>query len=451
MSRDTLSIILFLLVLSGSFLITKPAKVRAFAKTIIVPDDCPTIGEAVNAASTGDTVFVRSGTYHTNLIIIQTAISLIGEDPKNTILLGGYSGTIIKIVSNGVNVTGLTIGYAGNGYDAASILLENVSECRISENVISNQSRFGIWLLHSSNNEISKNNVTSNTSYGVLLTSSSNNTLVGNTLTYNFGGIQFDNSNYNVLRENSLRAGVSNIGISGSELTDFFNDVDTSNTIEGQPICYFINKQHEIVPENAGYVVVVNSTDILIANLSTTKNEEAILLVQVDNSTIEGNTINYSKYGILGLSSNNNSIRRNSFTSNHISGIKFVSSSNNEVYLNNFFNDPVENSPDSINAWDNGTHGNCWIFWNGDLLNPQWVNVGVLLNASEIDNSGIWNTSYVIDANNVDCYPLVNEVVIPEFPSVTILLSFAVFASPVLVLAKKRARTCYSRPPITST
>lgn len=444
MSRSVLSLVLaLLLAFSGLILTTRPVSVRASTGTITVPDDYPTIRLAVNAASNGDTVFIRSGTYYTNqylqdIIVVQTAISLIGENPNNTTILGGYGGTVIKIVSNGVNVTGLTIGDAGNGYDAASIHLENVTGCKISQNVLSG-SRFGIWLHNSSNNEISNNNITSNTSYGVLLASSSNNSVVGNTLTNNFDGIQFDNSNYNRLRDNTVNNAVHGyIGIHGSELTDFFNDVDPSNSLSGKPICYFVNKQHEVVPENAGYVAVVNSTDILIANLSIGRNEQGILLVQVTNSTIEGNTINYNHDGILALSSNNNSILRNTFWYNHGNSIAFVSSSNNSIYLNNFIHNVVENSPDSINTWDNGTHGNYWIFSSGDILNPVDVTIGMLLNASEIDSTGIWNTSYVIDANNVDRYPLVNQVIVPEFPSATILLSFMVFACVVVALARKR-------------
>ena len=37
--------------------------VKAESKTIVVPDDYATIQEAVDAASEGDTVFVKSGTY----------------------------------------------------------------------------------------------------------------------------------------------------------------------------------------------------------------------------------------------------------------------------------------------------------------------------------------------------------------------------------------------------
>lgn len=39
------------------------------------------------------------------------------------------------------------------------------------------------------------------------------------------------------------------------------------------------------------------------------------------------------------------------------------------------------------------------------------VTIGVA-RATEINSSGVWNTSYLIDTNNIDHYPIV-----PEFPS----------------------------------
>jgi hypothetical protein len=82
----------------------------------------------------------------------------------------------------------------------------------------------------------------------------------------------------------------------------------------------------------------------------------------------------------------------------------FWSSSNNTVYHNNFINNisPAgdandEGAPFPGNTWDDGypSGGNYW----SDYLTRY-------PGATEIDGSGIGNTSYVIDSQNKDRYPL---------------------------------------------
>lgn len=56
--------------------------------TIRVPDDYPTIQEAINAASPGDTIQVAAGTYYERVTVNKT-VTLIGEDPLTTIIDDG--------------------------------------------------------------------------------------------------------------------------------------------------------------------------------------------------------------------------------------------------------------------------------------------------------------------------------------------------------------------------
>jgi len=62
---------------------------KAETTTIIVPDDYPTITDAIGNATEGDTIFVKKGTYECPInqtLVIDKTISLIGEDAKNTII-----------------------------------------------------------------------------------------------------------------------------------------------------------------------------------------------------------------------------------------------------------------------------------------------------------------------------------------------------------------------------
>ncbi|MGB8276073.1 MAG: flagellar motor protein MotB, partial [Alphaproteobacteria bacterium] len=60
--------------------------VNAGSRTIVVPDDYPTISSAIGNATAGDTIFVKKGTYDEQTLIINKTLSLIGEDANNTII-----------------------------------------------------------------------------------------------------------------------------------------------------------------------------------------------------------------------------------------------------------------------------------------------------------------------------------------------------------------------------
>ncbi len=70
----------------------QPAKADAHENiVIIVPDDFPTINQAIQNAIDGDTVLVRQGMYNETLVI-DKAITLRGEDTDSTIINGDKAG-----------------------------------------------------------------------------------------------------------------------------------------------------------------------------------------------------------------------------------------------------------------------------------------------------------------------------------------------------------------------
>jgi parallel beta-helix repeat protein len=64
---------------------------------IIVPDDYPTIQEAIDHSYEYYTIYVRSGLYTENLLINVNAIQLIGENFSTTIIDGSGSGIVCQI------------------------------------------------------------------------------------------------------------------------------------------------------------------------------------------------------------------------------------------------------------------------------------------------------------------------------------------------------------------
>jgi hypothetical protein len=78
--------------------------------------------------------------------------------------------------------------------------------------------------------------------------------------------------------------------------------------------------------------------------------------------------------------------------------------------------------------WDNGTVGNYW----SDYLTRY-------PNASEIDGTGVGDTPFYINPNNIDNYPLMEPATIPEFPTWIILPIFVTATLSGLVVKKKLA------------
>ena len=103
--------------------VEKTTKPTMLATTIYVPDDYPTIQQAIDAASKGDTIFVRSGTYIENIVIgaYKEEIKLIGEDKETTIIDGNDPArekaviTLCSIFGGYNTISGFTIRNAEKG------------------------------------------------------------------------------------------------------------------------------------------------------------------------------------------------------------------------------------------------------------------------------------------------------------------------------------------------
>lgn len=165
--RKTVSgIMLTLLILSMFTLAFNIQPSEAETATIIVPDDYPTIQEAISHANDGDTVYVRAGTYYEHVTINKT-ILLVGENKNKTIIDGNGSYEVVRITfAQNVVISGFTIrgGYASNVFVIRSF------NCTISNNIIQGSRIYGgIWLYQSENNII-KENLVLNNSYGLFVT-----------------------------------------------------------------------------------------------------------------------------------------------------------------------------------------------------------------------------------------------------------------------------------------
>ena len=129
------------------------------------PGNYTRIQDAIDNASSNDTIFVYSGTYLENIFINNT-LNLIGEDKNRTIIDGNAKHDVIYIgfPANNVKITGFTIRNSGNfssGGGYADVGIEIHSDYNmIQNNIISNHPLYGIWLWASRGNNISYNSIT---------------------------------------------------------------------------------------------------------------------------------------------------------------------------------------------------------------------------------------------------------------------------------------------------
>jgi parallel beta-helix repeat protein len=270
--------------------------------SIIVPDDYPTIQEAINNAFDGDVIIVKNGTYYENVVVNKT-VSLFAEDSSTTIIDGNGTGHVIDVVRDNVNITGFTVRRGGSifspDYDAG-ISLNNTRGCTISNNNITDNTCFGIHLLNSDQNTITGNNITHNGMYAVDLTTSNNNIISSNTATFN-----------------------TNIAM-GMHTTSHDNII-TGNTIA--------NNSYGIDAANASNNTI---SDNYIAN-----NSETGLWIQdnANNNTLSGNTITGSQFGIKILNSIyteifNNTIVHNYGTDDWDAGIRLEYAAYTQIHDN---------------------------------------------------------------------------------------------------------------------
>jgi len=347
------------------------------AGALIVPDNYPTIQTAIDNASAGDIVFVKSGTYDVFWLKINKPLQLIGQDPEGAIINGDAG-----LLSPGgrANLVAITI-------SSSDVLISGFTftNCQNAIVVRGSESLSGI-------------------------------TITGNNFVENYVGVSLDRktTDFRVAENYFSKNGVA-ISFSGAK-----------DAIISQ----------NIVSDNGGAITLIECDNVTIQNNEVFSNSFGIVLggvsyISVIKNNITENKRDYQSTGEGGfgikfeLNCNNCSVFEN-YIEQNIFGIYLVNSalgillsfgSGNIVYSNNLVDnsknvnveqglsykveDTVANGTTGV-SWDNGTFGN---FWSDYQIK--------YIDATEIDSSGIGNKPYLIDENNTDYYPLMQRVNIP--------------------------------------
>jgi len=425
------------------------------------PGNYSTIQEAIDDANPGDTVFVYddSSPYYENVVIEKT-INLVGEDKDTTIIDGSRVGDGVYVSANCVNISRFKI----QNCKEKCIYLVDCNETIISGNILVN-SDWGIQLVNSNDNKIIDCQISSNMwgiNIGSNISSSGNNNTISNCVISNnfaLGVHLFSCLNNNINGNTFISDG---IGIAGSSLEHFIHNIDSTNTVNGKPLYYFVNEEDVIIDNwEIGQLILVNCTGFSISNIEISDTDEGLEAAFCSNNSIVNCIFFNNSYGIYFMNSsynviencslNNNSgpmgrdgpwwangisiigshniiknnnvsnndvgiiiltfsalpsfisvgniIEGNDIYSNNYSGIFVLDSSDNFIYHNNFINNAENAYDNGTNTWDDGEYGNFW-----DDYEERYPD------ACKKWWKGIWDTPYEIPGgDSQDRYPLIKQ------------------------------------------
>ena len=336
------------------------------------------IQEAIDNSKSGDTIFVKSGIYFESIIVDKSGLKIVGENRDTTIIDGCKTSNSVYVEANNTVLNDFTVQNSGSNFIDSGICLNQSFNCIISNNKVSSNN-IGIYIFSSPNCRLRNNNITRNQ--------------------YNFG-------------------------VSGHNLQEYIQDIDVSNIVDGKPVIYWVNQDNKQIPANAGYVAIINSTkitikdvtatnnwqavlyayttDSIIENVTVSENMDAIWLIETTNCSVIGNNVKENNWGGIALvNSYLCSVQGNDITSNKGYGIFLSYASDNIFYHNNFYNNKRQ-------AWLYGINNNAW-----DVVDIIGGNYWSDYNGTDNDKDDIGDTSYVIDSNNKDNYPLMQPWIIP--------------------------------------
>lgn len=333
------------------------------ANTITICTDCEvkSIKQGIAKAADFDTLLIKKGTYKEYNILIDKPLTIIGENYP--IIDGEKKGEIIRIVSDNVTLDGLFVMNVGVSYTSDHAAIRVVkSENFVIQNIVLEHLFFGIYLEKSDNGKVYHNKIIGdakdeyNSGNGIQLWYCKNVVVDNNIVQGARDGIYLEFSDHivinNNLSSNNLRYGLHFMFSN--------NDVYTNNTFE----------------DNGAGVAVMFSKHIKMANNIFRKNwgpsAYGMLLKEIGDAEIIGNTFEENTIGIKIEGSNRITYKRNNFIHNGWA-IKVLGACYTNVFENNNF---LYNSFDvSYNSKlnDNKIASNYWSDYTGYDLNKDGV------------------------------------------------------------------------------
>jgi nitrous oxidase accessory protein len=373
-------VIILVTVFLTSLIIYQPINVEAVSpKTIVVPDQCPTIQAAIDSSTNGNTILIKSGIYDEKTLEINKSITIIGENAEDTIIT----------LHPPYNVTWITTTPFFNFSNAISIVANNFALVNLTV-VIAEPG--GYIFANGQQIQITGNNITtSHTTTGLLVSGS-------------FCNITKNTSNGNINVEGS-----SNI-IAGNVVRRILLNFGESNKIQNNTVRNFIfgdfykNCSHNIIQDNK---------------------------ISADDEKGYGSCIiAYNLYD-------------NIFIGNYISGnrfgLAFEGNGAGNTFYQNTFNDNKEQVRINVDAvvgtnfWDNDKVGNYWKGYNGTDTNKDGIgDTPYLINSDNIDNYPLMEP-YISEGGSINALTDLNFTL---YLLIVLVLAIVIVSLSVLIYKK---------------
>lgn len=239
-------------------------------------------------------------------------------------------------------------------FTTQSLIANNTSGCLSGiqlnsspQNTISKNSFEDIRAFNSPKNDYVQNQV----SELFQLSESGSNRLVNNQMS---GGLFIGNSPQNVFIANRISGNYYNAGIyvssqhsgcllnqlSCNQLADYIQEMDPSNTMNGKPIYYLVNETNVSIPSEAGFVAIVESTNVLVQHISLPFNIPVLLAIASNNVTVREN--NFNDTSVFGWQDQNLTIANNNFSGICCRATIGVEDSSLGEFVGNTMNDNID-------------------------------------------------------------------------------------------------------------
>jgi parallel beta-helix repeat protein len=338
----------------------------------------------------------RGNVFRNNIIVGGKHVPALGQ---NLALVGDGLADFVNDVDDSNIVNGKPVYYWVNKHNAevpsnaGYVALVNCSAI-IVQNQNLTENKHGILLAWTSGSTV-RDNILESNAIGIYLLYSWGNSIINNVVSDSHG-LDEDNEGHGIRLQNSYN--------------NLISDNNASSNM-GAGICVSQSPGTRLIENSVNHnsrtgITIINKSNYFVAfgNYISDNSGVALRVADCANGAIVANNITKNRYFALYLTGSveGNSVYGNTFADNRVYNTL-------QALVSSTTHNPT---------WDNGTIGNYW----SDYLT-------LYPNATEIGSSGIGNTTYALDGNNIDSFPLIKplnaslismpEVAVPSVPSPT--------------------------------